>query len=447
MIDTQTTLTYPHYKTTDQVWLGEIPKHWMLLANKYIFKLSKTQVGKNAPNYDLLSLTLKGVIKRNMVNPEGKFPAEFDTYQEVRRGDFIFCLFDVEETPRTVGLSDFEGMITGAYTVMHVNESFSKRFLFYLYFNLDVGKRLKFLYKGLRNTISKDSFFSFKIPIPPLPEQQAIAAYLDDKTAKIETAIAQKEKLIELLKERKQIVIQELVTGKKVWDEAKQAWVKPNETIDSGMEYIGKIPKGWKVKRLRYLGNTQNGISADSEYFGSGFPFLSYSDVYQNSQIPKGLKGLANSSINDRENYSVKENDIFFTRTSETKDDIGISSVCFQDIPNATFAGFLIRFRPYKNNTLYKGYSKFYFRSEIHKSYFTKEMNLVTRASLSQELLKAMPVVLPDFIEQKLISNEIQSQSTKIDRAISLQAQQIEKLKEYKQVLIDEVVRGKRRVC
>src|SRR5690606_12692800 len=110
--------TYDSYKDSGIDWLGEIPSHWELKPNKYIFKLKKNQVGKRSKEYDQLSLTLKGIIKRDMENPEGKFPAEFDTYQEVKINDFVFCLFDVEETPRTVGLSPFNGMITGAYTVM-----------------------------------------------------------------------------------------------------------------------------------------------------------------------------------------------------------------------------------------------------------------------------------------------------------------------------------------
>ena len=146
---------YPAYKDSGVEWLGEIPAGWDMLPNKYIFKLKKNLVGKKSNQYTLLSLTLNGIIKRDMENPQGKFPAEFDTYQEVNSGDFVFCLFDVEETPRCVGLSDFEGMITGAYTVMQVSSKFDKRFLYYFYLNLDKDKRLRPLYTGLRNTISK----------------------------------------------------------------------------------------------------------------------------------------------------------------------------------------------------------------------------------------------------------------------------------------------------
>ena len=203
---------YPTYKPSGVDWLGEIPEHWETLANKYIFKLKKNQVGKKSSDFVLLSLTLNGVIKRDMENPQGKFPAEFNTYQEVKKGDFIFCLFDVEETPRTVGLSGFDGMITGAYTVMQPDENFDKGFLYYFYLNLDADKRMKPLYTGLRNTISKDNFFSFRSFVPPLSEQTAIATFLDNKTALIDKAIAIKQKQIELLKERRQILIHNAVT-------------------------------------------------------------------------------------------------------------------------------------------------------------------------------------------------------------------------------------------
>ena len=194
-------------------WLGEVPSHWNLIPNKYIFKLRKNVVGKRSNEYDLLSLSLKGVIKRDMENPEGKFPAEFDTYQEVKEGDFIFCLFDVEETPRTVGLSSYRGMITGAYTIFETN-NVDKKFIYYFYLNLDSNKRLKPLYKGLRNTISKETFFSFNTFIPPLSEQQKIAQFLDNKTAKIDQAIALKTAHIEKLKEYKSVLINDVVTGK-----------------------------------------------------------------------------------------------------------------------------------------------------------------------------------------------------------------------------------------
>lgn len=273
--------------------------------------------------------------------------------------------------------------------------------------------------------------------IPPLPEQTAIANFLDEKCNKIDRAVAQKEKLVALLKERKQIVIQNAVTK----------GLNPNAKMkDSGVEWIGEIPEGWEIKRLRLIGHTQNGISASAEYFGSGYPFISYGDVYNSFELPFIVNGLANSSDEDRKQYSIKKGDVLFTRTSETIEEIGLASTCMKTVQNSTFSGFLIRFRP-KTNDLFEGFSKYYFNASMLRSYFVKEMNLVTRASLNQDLLKNLPVLIPSFDEQQRIFYYIETQSQKINKAITLQQNQIEKLKEYKSILINNAVTGKIKVC
>lgn len=195
-------------------WIGQIPAHWENMPNKYLFRLKKDTVGTRSAEYDLLSLTLRGIIKRDMENPEGKFPAEFDTYQEVCPGDFVFCHFDVEETPRTVGLSEFFGMITGAYTVYSVAQGVDPRFLLHFYIFADTDKKMRSMYKGLRNTIPKDAFGAFKTPLPPIEEQRAIVAHIDDASQKIEDGIAIKERQIAALKEYKTSLINAAVTGK-----------------------------------------------------------------------------------------------------------------------------------------------------------------------------------------------------------------------------------------
>lgn len=429
-------LSHSVYKESGNDWLGKIPKHWATISNRYIFHLKKNLVGKRSGQYTLLSLTLNGVIKRDMDNPSGKFPAEFNTYQEVNRGDLIFCLFDVEETPRCVGLSEFDGMITGAYTVLEPTNHFDSKYLYYFYLNLDSDKRLKPLYTGLRNTISKENFFSFKTFVPPHSEQTAIANFLDKKTALIDKAIAIKEKQIELLKERKQILIQKAVT---------RGLDENVKLKDSGVEWIGMIPEHWEVKPLRFIGATQNGLSKGGEYFGTGYPFLTYGDVYGSTQLPLKYSGLAESSAHDQDLFSVKEGDVFFTRTSETIEEIGFASTCFATVQCATFAGFLIRFRP--NEKLFKGFSKYYFSSRLHRSFFVGQMNLVIRASLSQELLKQLPILIPPVEEQKEIFQFLEQKTNNIEIAVSMKEKEIEKLREYKSSLINDAVTGKIKVC
>lgn len=235
---------YESYKPSGIPWVGDIPSHWGVKKNKFLLSERKAVVGKDAPNFKLLSLTLQGVILRDMENPKGKFPAEFDTYKQVSPDDLIFCLFDVEETPRTVGLAKHHGMITGAYTVTRCNEQVSSAFLYYYYLSLDEGKQLRSLYTGLRNVITRDAFFSLATPFPPREEQDRIVTFLDQKTAEIDAAISKKERLIELLDEQKSILINSLVTK----------GVNP-ETVTqaSGLSWGGDIPAHWKIRYLKNL--------------------------------------------------------------------------------------------------------------------------------------------------------------------------------------------------
>lgn len=208
---------------------------------------------------------------------------------------------------------------------------------------------------------------------------------------------------------------------------------------DSGVEWFGEIPEHWEVKKLGYFSRFQNGISKGGEYFGNGFAFINYGDVYKDESLPNQASGLVNSSAIERILYSVKEGDIFFTRTSETIEEIGLSSVCQNEIPEAVFSGFVIRSRP-QHNVINKKFSKFYFRARFHRHYFAKEMNLVTRASLSQDLLHGLVVLLPPLQEQQAIANYLDRETQKIDRLIAKQEKLIALLEEKRQALISHSV-------
>ena len=196
-------------------WIGEVPKHWKTIRMKDIYTINKSVVGSNSSNYQLLSLTQNGVIVRNLEKNAGKFPAEFDTYQVVRPNDLIFCLFDLDVTPRTVGISNNHGMITGAYTILSAKtKKVLNRYYYYLYLMIDNSKKLSLHYTGLRNTIKKETFLSLPVIIPSLEEQIAIAEYLDNKTKTIDAIVANIKLQIDSLKELRKALINDIVTGK-----------------------------------------------------------------------------------------------------------------------------------------------------------------------------------------------------------------------------------------
>ena len=143
---------YSEYREVNLPWLKVVPAHWEMQRNKNIFTEQKEIVGERSADYTLLSLTLNGIIPRDM-DGGGKFPESFDKYKIVKNGDMAFCLFDIDETPRTVGLSGYDGMLTGAYTIMRVS-NINARFIYYYYLTLDNSKMLRPLYTGLRKTIN-----------------------------------------------------------------------------------------------------------------------------------------------------------------------------------------------------------------------------------------------------------------------------------------------------
>jgi type I restriction enzyme S subunit len=428
---------YSSYKDSEAKWLGNIPSHWNTLSNKNIFKLKKNQVGKKSGDYVLLSLTLNGVIKRDMENPQGKFPAEFNTYQEVKKGDFIFCLFDVEETPRCVGLSDFDGMITGAYTVMEPYENFDRNFLYYFYLNLDADKRLKPLYTGLRNTISKENFFSFKTYVPHLAEQTAIAAFLDRKTALIDQAIGIKQKQIELLKERRQILIHKAVTR----------GLNPNVKMkDSGVEWIGEIPEGWEVKRLKYIlnGKLKYGANESGIEYNISLPrYVRITDFGQDGKLSEESK--LSLSWKQGGDYLLKDGDILFARSGAT---VGKTyqfkkSMSVED--NYCYAGYLIKAET-NENIILSDFLYMYTNSSLFNKWKDSIFIKATIENIGADKYSILPVIVPPIKEQFQILEKFNLDNQKFTTAISLKEQEIEKLKEYKATLINSAVTGKIKV-
>ncbi len=285
---------------------------------------------------------------------------------------------------------------------------------------------------GIQN-LDSNQYLSEKFAFPTIEEQIQIATFLDRETQKIDCLIEKQQQLIKLLQEKRQAVISHAVTK----------GLTPNVKMkDSGVEWLGEIPDHWEVKSLRFLGLCQNGINIGAEYFGSGYPFVSYGDVYNNRVLPLVGSGLVQSSELDRERYSVKSGDVFFTRTSETIDEIGFSSACLGDVKNATFAGFLIRFRPTASNISIE-FSKHYFGNILLRAFFVKEMNLVTRASLSQDLLKNLPVVIPPISEQLEIGRHLDVKLSKIDMLVKKAKNAIGLIKERRTALISAAVTGK----
>ena len=404
-------------------WIGEIPEGWEVVPIK---RLCTMQAGKN--------------LTSEQIAPEGTYPVYggngirgfFSDYncdgQFLTVGRQGALCGNVHKINGKVWATEHAVITTpSSYTILD--------FLYYLLIGMDLNQYVSST--AAQPGLAVGTLLNLKTCYPcSTLEQTQISNYLNTKCSEIDVMLTKTRSSIEEYKKLKQAVITQAVTkgvrGKR-------------EMKDSGVDYIGQIPAKWVLGKLRNVGDTQNGISKSSEFFGKGFPFVSYSDVYKNYSLPFAVSGLVESTPEEQERYSVKEGDIFFTRTSETIEEVGFSCVCEKDIPNATFAGFLIRVRPFSDR-LYTPYAKYYFRSTHLRFYLVKEMNLVTRASLGQSLLKSMPVLLPPLEEQKEIANYLDAKCAEIDRLIAKKEQLVKELESYKKGLIYEVVTGKKEV-
>ncbi len=416
-------------------WIGEIPEDW---EKKKLKNIARFRNGlAHEKNIDMDGKYI--VVNSKFVSTEGKVRIySNELIMKLNLNDVCIVMSDVPNGRAFAKCYIIEednkytlNQRVGCFYDVSIN-------LKYFYYYLNRNNGLLLFDDGINQTnLRKPDLLNLTFLIPSHKEQEKIANYLDKKCNKIDETIEKEKAAIEKLKEYKQSIITEAVTK----------GLNPDvPTKDSGVEWIGEIPEHWSIRRLRYLGNCQNGISKSSEYFGKGYPFVSYGDVYRNIELPKVVNGLVESTESDRKTYSVEQGDIFFTRTSETIEEIGLTCICTKTIENATFAGFLIRVRPTNKERLNIGYSKYYFSSNMHRRFFVKEMNLVTRASLSQELLKKLPVLLPPIEEQQEIADYLDKKCSAIDKLISNKEKVIEKLTIYKKSLIYECVTGKREI-
>lgn len=423
---------YDGYKETNIPWLTEIPSHWSMLRNKNVLFEQKELVGDNATDYTLLSLTLNGVIARDMESGKGKFPKEFNSYKIVNKDNIIFCLFDVDETPRTVGLSKLEGMITGAYDVFEV-KNINRDYLYYYYLSVDNAKDMKPLYTGLRKVIGIPKFLGTKLPVPLREEQDQIVKYLDWQTSKINTFIKAKKKQIELLKEQKQAIINKAVTK------------GLDDTVpmkDSGIEWLGEVPKHWEVNRLKRFCKINASITNLAK---------AYADNDELVFLP-----MENVSIDGKIDCSLKRpfKEIKSGYSSFAKHDVVIAKItpCFENGKGAcldeleTEIGYgtteLITIRAY-NNILPK-----YLYLVTMTQYFRLNGAEQMTGSAGQkrvptDFLTNFIQGIPPLEEQKAIVTYLEEKTALIDKAIPVIEKEIELVSEYKTSLISSVVTGK----
>lgn len=421
---------YDSYKNSGVEWLGQIPSHWEMvrLGSKFIERKEKV----SDKNFKPLSVTKTGVVPQldNAAKTD-----DGDNRKLVRKDDFV--INSRSDRKGSSGLSKFEGSVSLINIVLKpldINLEYSN-------FMLKCNGFIEEFYRnghGIVADLWTTRFWDMKsimLPIPPKDEQEKIASYLDEKIAKIDASINGKEKFIELLKEQKQIIINDAVT---------KGLNKNAKFKDSGVEWLGQIPSHWEILKLKFVSKIETGNSISDDKKSNyecveceSHPYIATKDInyeYSTINYDNGLripKGETNFKI------ALPDSILICVEGGSAGKKIAYTnqSVCYVN-------------KLASIQTIGENVSKFLYyviKSHIFKNQFDLSINGLI-GGVSVLSIKNFCVILPPKDEQEKIVEYIENKISKIDKLLNLEQEYIKSLKEYKASLIDSVVTGKVRV-
>lgn len=390
-------------------WVGLIPDTWSVIPNKYVMHKEKNLCEKWSGE-DVMSLTMNGVIVRDLQNPTGKMPATFDGYQYIENGDLLMCLFDIDVTPRCVGRVTHDGVTSPAYSNFKVHDNASRDYFYYYYLMVDNTKELLHLAKNLRHSFTEEQLGQLKVPMPPLSEQQAIADYLDETCSKIDEIIAEAKISIDEYKELKIGQINKYTIHKMKRTKLKYITEKIGDGIHATPEYSDE-------GTIRFI----NGGSFGEDSIKMIGPMLS------NEEYQKQNKSLLNEHT-----VMIALNGANFGNTSLYNNEA---------ILLGKSAGYITL-----KSTVCREYVRYCLENSVTKEAFDLSLNGTTIPNLSLNTLRNTEICLPDYSVQKQLARTIKKMIIKMDSLIAEKESLINDLEAYKKSLIYEVVTGKRRV-
>ncbi|MGC0763764.1 restriction endonuclease subunit S [Escherichia coli] len=431
---------YEVYKDSGVEWLGDIPSSWELKPGFVAFRESKSN-NKGMKENTVLSLSYGNIVVKPEEKLVGLVPESFENYQLVEPDDIIVRCTDLQNDKVSLrtGLAKNKGIITSAYLNLRAKSGFDARFLHYYLYSLDTTKVLYKFGSGLRQNLS---FLDFKrLPIFEIPEdtQKLISNYLDKKTALIDEAISIKEKQINLLKERKQIIIQQAVTQ----------GLDPNVPMkDSGVDWIGKIPAHWECLNFRYLIDVLTDYTANGS-FADLAKNVTYLDEPSYSRLVR-LTDLRKNLLNDGVYLSEKSHK-YLSKSELLGGELlmanvgayaGLAWIMPKIQMPATLAPNMLMLK-LKIEKIRVEYVSLLLNSSKYWGYISTIAQSAAQPKLNKENVRSLPIVLPPIDEQCEIHKSIMKSSHAIEEVIREQNNQIEKLKEYKTTLINSAVTGK----
>ena len=419
-------------------WCLEIPSNWQVMPNKRIMHKVK-DICEKYDGENILSLTMNGVIIRDL-DAGGKMPTSFDGYQRVVSGNLLMCLFDIDVTPRCIGLICNNGLTSPAYSQFELKSNAYAPYYYYYYLMLDNTKELLHLAKNLRHSFTEEQLGGIMTPVPPYAEQQKIADFLDRKCREVDELIALEEKMTEELKAYKQSAITETITK----------GLNPDVPMkDSGIEWIGQIPEHWEVMKMKRVlsnndggvwGNEPTGNASDSIVIRSTEQTV---DGYWDIQSP-AMRDLSEIKL---EPYKIHKGDLLMTKSSGSASHIGKTTIAgdYFDEHECYYSNFIQRLRC--NNRCIPLFVWNIMNCQLSREQFIYYQNATSGiGNINSTIIGDIFIPVPPIYEQDSIVKELELASEKIKAIIGIKQSKIAELQDYKKSIIYEYATGKKEI-
>jgi type I restriction enzyme, S subunit len=440
---------YPKVKDSGVEWIGDIPDEWEVTKARHLGKFETSSVNKKIEDGEepiqLANYMDVYANNKKIINKQTKFTNTTCSLAKILKnnlleGDMLFT--PSSETVEDIGFSVVidENLPNVVYSYHVVRLRFQKKifknFKKYLFNNNIILNYFSKNSRGTtRQTLKLLDFKNTNVIIPSLNEQKQISEFLDKQTTQFDELIAKSKSQITLLKEKRQVTINQAVTK----------GLDPSVSMkDSGVEWIGEIPEDWEVKKLKFVANFNNS-TVDRHVHDDEIPvsISHYPQVYHNETISLKTKlSEGTCSQNEFENFRLKKDDVLITKDSEAADDIGVPVYILDDFSDAV-CGYHIAQLSTDKNQLFGGFLFRFIQSSNVNGYFETKANGVTRYGLDKDSISNLIIPLPPKLVQEQIYDFLQNKTTQLDELIAKSKTQITLLEEKKQALITAAVTGK----
>lgn len=419
---------YREYKDSGEQWLGEIPSHWKVRKAKFLWteKDNRSDCGNERP----LSVSQYDGVKPTTDESRSE---SLEGYKIVEQNELVINI--MLAWLGGLGVSSYRGIVSPAYCVYKLDDRQNPKYMHYLYktpmYLAEFARRSTGIVPS-RWRMYTDDFGQVLTVVPPLSEQTAMVTYLDRVTAQIDKAIAQQQRMIDLLNERKQIIIQHAVTK----------GLDPNaEMVDSGVEWIGKIPKGWKLYKLKHLLQDPLKYGANesaSEYNETDPRYIRITDIDNEGNLKNNT--VCTIPLHKALPYMLQKGDLLLARSGAT---VG-KSYLFQEDYKACYAGYLIK--ACFSKKISPQFVYLYTQSASYSKWKDYILIQSTIQNISAEKYANLLIPTPPVEVQLSILKYLDPQLDKMNVTLANFNRKIEVLRERKQIIINEVVTGKVKV-